>query len=79
MSTQSQQVRQVLEVLALVPCFQFPCGGSISACLSLFPVEAIRVTIMAGVTAVAGVTALHDVHRWLDPPAVFVQQCSFLA
>lgn len=47
--------------------------------VSVFAVEAIRVTIMAGVTGVSGVMALYDTHRWLDPPAVFVQQCSFLA
>lgn len=47
--------------------------------VSVFAVEAIRVTIMAGVTAVAGVMALHDAHRWLDPPTMFVQQCCFMA
>lgn len=39
----------------------------------VFAVEAIRVTIMAGVTGVSGVMALYDTHRWLDPPAMFVQ------
>lgn len=41
--------------------------------VSVFAVEAIRVTIMAGVAAVAGVMALHDARMWLDPPAMFVQ------
>lgn len=45
----------------------------------VFAVEAIRLTVMSGVTAVAGVMALHDAHRWLGPPAMFVQQCCFLA
>lgn len=45
----------------------------------VFAVEAVRVTVIAEVTAVAEVMALHDAHRWLDPPAMFVQQCCFLA
>lgn len=42
----------------------------------VFAVEAIRVTIMAGVTGVSGVMALYDTHRWLDPQPCL---CSFLA
>lgn len=41
--------------------------------VSVFAVEVIGVIIMAGVTAVAGVMALYDAHRWLGPPAMFVQ------
>lgn len=37
--------------------------------VSVFAVEAIRVAIMAGVTAVVGVMAMYDAHRWIGPPS----------
>uniref|UniRef100_A0A8C9F3Z5 Protein argonaute-1 n=1 Tax=Pavo cristatus TaxID=9049 RepID=A0A8C9F3Z5_PAVCR len=42
MPTQSQQVRQVLEVLEFIPCFQIPCSKCLS---SSSPVETIRVPL----------------------------------
>ena len=54
MPTQSQQVRQVLEVLEFIPCFQIPCSKCLS---SSSPVEAIRVTLSV-------LSFAHSVLRW---------------